>query len=89
MTQDMLVKLITSALTSLVLLPLSCLSSGCSLITKEQGELGIRYGTEITFFHRAACTQCEAESRIEAPAILEWIIGDDDEVGPPAETETP
>lgn len=36
-----------------------CLLHGCSIVTKNQGEVGIRYGTEITFFSRAAQTAPE------------------------------
>lgn len=48
--------------------------AGCTITTKNQGETGVRYGTEITFFHRAAQTAPEpAMIRTEVPSLEEWI----------------
>ena len=33
-----------------------CLWSGCTITTLHSGEVGVRFGNEITFFHRAAQT---------------------------------
>ncbi len=38
----------------------TCLLAGCATELKNQGEVGIRYGHEITFFSRAAKTSDEA-----------------------------
>ena len=59
---------------------LSCLLlclGGCATVIKNQGEVGMRWGTEITFFSRAAQTADEpATAEIKVPALAEWIIGE-------------
>lgn len=61
--------------TSLLIMTLfgGCMG-GCSITTKNQGETGLRYGTEITFFHRAAQTAPE-QAKIEsnADSLFGWI----------------
>lgn len=53
-------------------------AAGCTIDLANQGEVGFRYGTEITFFHRAAKTSDEhAVSDLSVPSIEEWIKGDD------------
>lgn len=48
--------------------------AGCTFINKNQGECGVRYGTEITFFHRAAQTAPEpATLETRVPSLDEWI----------------
>jgi hypothetical protein len=63
-----------------------CLAEGCTIDLKNQGEVGFRYGHEITFFHRAAKTSDEAaRSSIETSSLTEYIWKPRDEpVGPPA-----
>lgn len=34
----------------------ACAAPGCTVTTTNQSEFGVRYGTEITFFSRAAQT---------------------------------
>ena len=52
-----------------------CMATGCQITTKNQGETGIRYGTEITFFSRAAQTSPEeATIKSEAPALVDWLF---------------
>lgn len=53
-------KMTLIALTAAVLLG-GCLA-GCKSSAKNQSEIGIRYGTEVTFFSRAAQTSPEAGS---------------------------
>lgn len=63
---------------------------GCSITTKNQGETGIRYGTEITFFHRAAQTAPEpAEIKSDAPSLEHWLFDPKPIEGPPAPEPTP
>lgn len=50
---------------------------GCSTAIKNQGEVGIRFGNEITFFSRAAKTADEpATSELDVPAVEELILKD-------------
>jgi hypothetical protein len=61
------------------------LLTGCKNKSKNQREVGFRWGTEITFFDRVSKTSGADvndayESEIEAPALVEWILP-----GPPAE----
>jgi hypothetical protein len=50
--------------------------SACAIELLNQGEVGLRYGSEITFFHRASKTSDElATSSVEAPALIDWIVG--------------
>ena len=59
----------------LFLLPIVGCLAGCQITTKNQGETGIRYGTEITFFSRAAQTAPEeATIKSEAPALVDWLF---------------
>jgi len=37
------------------------LAAGCSIVTKNHGEVGLRYGTELSFYHNAADTHSKAE----------------------------
>ena len=63
---------------------------GCSITTKNQGETGIRYGTEITFFHRAAQTAPEpAEIKTDAPSLEHWLFDPKPVEAPPKEEPTP
>ena len=69
-----------------------CLTTGCTTTLKNQGEVGFRYGTEFTFFHRAAQTSPEpAVSKTEVPALTEWLFRrpDDEIVGPPSPDAVP
>lgn len=73
-------KRLTIGLAALLLA--GCLQ-GCTIDLANQGEVGFRYGTEITFFHRAAKTSDEhAVSVLNADSIIEriWPLE-----GPPAE----
>jgi hypothetical protein len=57
---------------------LALLASGCMTTLHNQGEVGFRWGTEITFFHRAAATSEEtATAELEVPGVVEWVLGDD------------
>jgi len=57
----------------------TCLSTGCSLITKNHGEIGVRYGTELTFFHRAAQTATEeATFSVDFPSLEEMLKASDE-----------
>jgi hypothetical protein len=48
---------------------------GCTIITKNQGEVGVRYAGEITFFSRATKTDGEAATiSLEVPSLEEWIL---------------
>ena len=65
-----------------------CLTTGCTITTKNQGEVGFRYGHEIVFFHRAAQTAPEpATIKTEVPAIEEYFKKDEADM--PPETPTP
>ena len=62
---------------------------GCTITTTNQGEAGIRYGTEITFFSRAAQTAPQsAVIETSVPSLEEWLLRDrketDGSLGPPA-----
>lgn len=53
---------------------------GCAATLTNQGEVGFRYGTEFTFFHRASETSEEpAKSELEVPALVDWVVGDKDD----------
>ena len=53
----------------------SCLLFGCKVVTKNNSELGFRWGTEFTLFHRTPGIVNEtAESGVEAPALVDWIM---------------
>ena len=49
-----------------------CLAGGCATTLENYGEVGIRYGTEITLFSRASETcDCQATSELSvSEAIL-------------------
>lgn len=50
------------------------LTTGCKIQTKNQGEVGFRYGTEFTFFSRAAQTAPEpATIESSSQPLSEWI----------------
>lgn len=52
------------------------LVGGCSIPSKNNGEAGIRWGTEVTFFHNTAKTSDEeARISLEVPSVSEWISG--------------
>lgn len=52
---------------------MTCLH-GCAVVTKNQGEVGLRYGHEITFFSRAAQTAPEpATIESKFPSLTDWI----------------
>jgi len=64
----------------LLLLPLigGCLLPGCSIQTKNNGEVGFSYATNLSFFHRAQQTSPEpAVISSEFPSLEEWIKKDD------------
>jgi len=57
---------------------------GCTITTANQGEVGFRFGNELTFFHRAAQTAPQpAVINTEVPALVEWFLKDAAD-GPPA-----
>ena len=63
----------------LALLAGCLLDTGCTTTLQNQGEYGFRYGTEFTFFHRAAKTTGGepgdvAKSNTEFPALVEWLL---------------
>lgn len=60
---------------AVMLVALLCLA-GCAVVTRNQSEAGLRYGTELTFFSRASQTSPEtAESKLTIP-VLEKAIED-------------
>lgn len=63
--------------------------TGCTITTKNQGEMGLRYGTEITFFSRAAQTAPEpATISTDVPGLLEWLFTPDAPLIPAKTTVT-
>ena len=65
---------------------------GCTIETKNNGEIGLEYGTKISFYHRAQQTSPEsAKIESSAPALVEWFLRTDEpnsSEGPPAKLET-
>lgn len=49
---------------------------GCMTVQKNQGEMGLRYGTEVTFFSRASQTSPEeATNSVTIPTLDKVIDG--------------
>ena len=63
-------------LSGIVLLAVPACLAGCQIVTHNQGEMGIRWGTEVTFFSRSAQTAPE-------PATVKFSV-DDRIMGPPS-----
>ena len=56
--------------------PVALLCVGCMTSLSNHGEVGFRYGTEVTFFHRSAETADEpATAELSVPGVTEWIFG--------------
>jgi len=48
---------------------------GCATALTNHGEVGLRYGTELTFFSRASKTaDITATAEIEVPALIDWLF---------------
>jgi len=48
---------------------------GCTIVTRNHGEVGLRYAGEIVFFSRATKTDGgEATIAVEIPSLEEWIL---------------
>jgi hypothetical protein len=63
--------------------------TGCRTEVKNQGEVGFRWGTEVTFFSRAAQTAPEpATAEIGSQPLNEWLERKA-ETPPTPETDTP
>ena len=63
-----------------VVLAGACLASGCATALTNHGEVGIRYGTELTFFSRASKTaDTTATAEVEVPALVDWLFTPKDE----------
>lgn len=54
---------------------------GCAIHTRNNGEVGVRWGTEITFFHRTADTKSTAEIGTTVPGFREWAFETTEETG--------
>lgn len=49
--------------------------ASCTITTKNSGEVGLEYGTKISFFHRSAQTAPEpAVIQSDAPALIDWLV---------------
>lgn len=69
----------------LVALVGTCLT-GCATRLGHHGEVGVRYGTEVTFFSRASQTSdVEATAEIEVPALIDWLLKPKPEPGEPSD----
>lgn len=64
-------------MTVLMLFWFMLLFGGCATTLTNQGEVGARWGTEFTFFSRAAKTSDEpATAKVEVPGLTELILGE-------------
>ncbi len=57
-----------------ILLVLFLLNSGCSILLEDQGETGIRYGAEITFFSRASATNAASSATMDVDSLVSHIV---------------
>ena len=57
-----------------ILLGLLLVTSGCSILLEDQGETGIRYGTEITFFSRASTTNATSAATVDIQPAVDYFI---------------
>jgi hypothetical protein len=48
----------------------SVLAAGCAITTSNSGELGLRFGTDIAVYHRAADTNSSASAGLD---FEEWF----------------
>lgn len=57
----------------------SCLA-GCTINLQGSGKAGISQATEWVVFHETEQEESQTESTaaLEAPAVIEWLVGDDD-----------
>lgn len=77
----------------LMLVGLLSVIGGCATTLDNQGEVGFRYGTEFTFFHRATAT-CEESAKSSWSADVEAINAlirkqTEPDKNPPEGAETP
>lgn len=58
--------------------------TGCTITTRNAGEVGFSYATELKFFHRAAQTAPEpATINTDAPALIDWLVKPKEPTEPP------
>jgi len=62
------------------------LIAGCKSTAKNQAEVGLRYGTEITFFSRAAQTSPEPATYEVTSTVVDELLKT---TAKPADTPTP
>lgn len=60
-----------------------CLS-GCKIILQDAGEVGLRYGTEITFFQRTSTTSATSVAESQSQPLSDWL-----KRGAPQQTDAP
>lgn len=64
-----------------------CLSTGCVTTLTDNGQLGLRFGTDIAFYHNAAETNSEASSEFNmggAFDMIKWMFPPKPEAPTPA-----
>lgn len=69
------------------LLGLGTCLGGCRHAMSDNGEHGFEYSTSFGFYTRTSETKATATNTLEAPAILDWIIGDDETEEPVPDPE--